>query len=156
MIAAVKHFGERGAITYVTSCKAFNIFRLLIASTAYYATVFHVLKLCCIYITELHHERTLCIATSARSFAVRIPDTTVAFPFGWAILFPVLPSLKIFLPSFLRDSDGILNTLSPSTPSGKCFTDSAFIPDHISSVIFLCFCFVSKAESSKSSSSPSL
>ena len=156
MIAAVKYFGERGAITYVTSCQAFNIFRLLIASTAYYATVFHVLKLCCIYNTELLHERTLCIATLLDPLQSAYLTRRWPFHLVGQFFFQFLPSLKIFLPSFLRDSDGILNTLSPSTPSGKCFTDSAFIPDHISSVIFLCFCFVSKTESSKSSSSPSL
>ena len=66
------------------------------------------------------------------------------------------PSLRVFCPWFLQDFNGILNTLNLSTPSGKSSTTSAFIPDHNSCVIFLCFCFVSKTESSKSFSSLSL
>lgn len=96
----------------------------------------------------------MCIIASARSFTIGILNTIMPFPFSWAVFFHFLPSLRVFLPSSSQDCNGILNTLNPSTPSGKFSTNSAFIPDHNSFVIFLCFCFI--LLTGKSSSSLSL
>lgn len=75
-------------------------------------------------------------------------------PFHWVgqFFFHFLPSLRTSLPSFSSCLSGILNTFKPSIPSGKCSTTSASTPAHISSVTFLCFFFVWKGDSSKSSS----